>query len=105
MSWMKVIHKMHVLCGRLCYFEKVTRKPVKDDLWDLAPCSLVETGQCFRGAYCLHDQDDESWMTEVVSTSEMSANFYETIWCYIPEDSHLHTHRCENLKSQNLFTQ
>jgi hypothetical protein len=29
----------------------------EDDLfWDVAPCSLVEIDQCFRGAYCLHHQ-------------------------------------------------
>jgi hypothetical protein len=26
-------------------------------------------------------------------------NFYQTTQCYNPEDSHLHTHRRENLKS------
>jgi hypothetical protein len=26
-------------------------------------------------------------------------NFYQTTRCYNPEDSHLHTHHCENLKS------
>jgi hypothetical protein len=29
-------------------------------------------------------------MMEVVSTSETSIDFYETTWCNIPEDSHLH---------------
>jgi hypothetical protein len=38
-------------------------------------------------------------MMEAVSTSEMSVNFYQTTWRNIPEDSHLHTHRQENLKS------
>lgn len=27
-------------------------------LWDDAPCSLVEIYQCFGGAYCFCDQDD-----------------------------------------------
>jgi hypothetical protein len=22
--------------------------------WDVAPCSIVEIDQCFRGIYCLH---------------------------------------------------
>jgi hypothetical protein len=26
--------------------------------WDVAPCSLVDTDQRFRGAYCLHHQGD-----------------------------------------------
>jgi hypothetical protein len=28
--------------------------------WDIAPCSLVEVSGRFRGAYCLHHQDDKS---------------------------------------------
>jgi hypothetical protein len=39
-------------------------------------------------------------MMEAVNTSETSINFYQTTWCNIPEDSHLHTHCCENLKYQ-----
>jgi hypothetical protein len=34
-------------------------------------------------------------------------NFYQTTRCYNPEDSNLHTHRRENLKSYstcNIFT-
>jgi hypothetical protein len=38
-------------------------------------------------------------MMEAASTSETLVNFYHTTWCYNPEDSHLHTYRCENLKS------
>jgi hypothetical protein len=38
-------------------------------------------------------------MTEAVTTSETSVNFYKTKRSNIPEDS-LHTHRRENLKSQ-----
>jgi hypothetical protein len=35
---------------------------------------------------------------EVVCTSETSVNFYQTTRRNIPEDSHLHTRRRENLK-------
>jgi hypothetical protein len=44
-----------------------------------------------------------SRMMEAASTSETLVNFYQTTWCYNPEDSHLHT-RHENLKSylQNI---
>jgi hypothetical protein len=38
-------------------------------------------------------------MMEAARTSEMLANFYQAIWHYNPEDSHLHTHCCENLKT------
>jgi hypothetical protein len=37
-------------------------------------------------------------MMEAVSTSETSVNFYETTRRNIPEDSHLHIRRRENLK-------
>jgi hypothetical protein len=36
-------------------------------------------------------------MIEAVSTSEMSVDFYLTTGRKIPEDSHLHTRRRENL--------
>jgi hypothetical protein len=54
--------------------------------WDVAPCSMMEIDRRFRGAYCLHHLDDES---------------YQTGRRNIPEDSHLHTRRRENLKSQS----
>jgi hypothetical protein len=38
-------------------------------------------------------------MMEAASTSETLVNFYQTTRRYNPEDSHLHTHRRENLKS------
>jgi hypothetical protein len=37
---------------------------------------------------------------EAVSTPETSVNFYQTTRRYNPEDSHLYTHRRENLKSR-----
>jgi hypothetical protein len=36
-------------------------------------------------------------MMEAASTSEMSINFYQTTWHNNPEDSHLHSHCCEDL--------
>jgi hypothetical protein len=38
-------------------------------------------------------------MMEAATTSETLANFYKTARRYNPEDSHLRTHRRENLKS------
>jgi hypothetical protein len=38
-------------------------------------------------------------MMEALRTSETSVNFYETTRRNIPEDSHFHTRRGENLKS------
>jgi hypothetical protein len=56
--------------------------------WDVVPCSHVGVDRRFRGAYCLHHQGPET-----------SINFSVTTWHYIPEDSHLHTYRRENLNS------
>jgi len=44
-------------------------------------------------------------LMEAVSNSETSVSFYNTgiTQSYIPEDSHLHTHRRENLKYNILF--
>jgi predicted unusual protein kinase regulating ubiquinone biosynthesis (AarF/ABC1/UbiB family) len=39
---------------------------------------------------------------EAASVSETSVNFHQTTWRNIPEVSHLHTRRRENLKS-HLF--
>jgi hypothetical protein len=41
-------------------------------------------------------------MMKAASTSETSVNFYETTRRYNPEDSHLRTHRRENLKSYEV---
>jgi hypothetical protein len=41
--------------------------------WVVEPCSLVT-----------------ALMTEAVSTSETSGNFYQTTQCNNPEDSHIH---------------
>jgi hypothetical protein len=38
-------------------------------------------------------------MMEAANTSETSVNFYQTTWPNVPEDSHLHTRRRQNLKS------
>jgi hypothetical protein len=48
--------------------------------WDVAPSSLVEVHRRFRGAHCLHHQDDR--------TSETPINFYETTRRNIPQDSY-----------------
>jgi hypothetical protein len=41
-------------------------------------------------------------MMEAARTSETLVNFYQTTRRYDPEDSHIRTHRLENLKSYNL---
>jgi hypothetical protein len=52
--------------------------------WVVAPCSLVR-------AIAL--------MMEAARTSETLVNFYQTTRRYNAEDSHLRTHRRENIKS------
>jgi phosphoserine aminotransferase len=42
-------------------------------------------------------------MTEAVSTSETSVNFYQTTRRNIPEESNIHIRRRENLKSQMIL--
>jgi hypothetical protein len=57
--------------------------------WDAAPCTLVEIGRRFIGAYYLDLQSNVTLRTpmmEEVSTSETSLNFYETTRRSIPED-------------------
>jgi hypothetical protein len=41
-------------------------------------------------------------MMEAGSVSETSVNFYQTTRRFIPEDSHLHARRRENLKTHVL---
>jgi hypothetical protein len=43
-------------------------------------------------------------MMEAEITSETSTNFYEATRRNIPEDSHLHTRRHQNLKSHQTFS-
>jgi hypothetical protein len=57
--------------------------------WDIALCSLG-VDRCFRGI---------TLVMEAVWTSEMLVYSSETTRRYIPEGSHLYSHRCENLKS------
>jgi hypothetical protein len=40
-----------------------------------------------------------------IQISEMLVNLYQSAWHYNPEDSHIHTHCCENLKSYLTSTE
>jgi hypothetical protein len=70
--------------------------------WVVVPCSLVEVYQRFRGPCCLSHQGD--LMMEASRTPETLVNFYQTTRQYNPEDSHLRTHRRENLKSYKFLS-
>jgi hypothetical protein len=54
--------------------------------WVVEPCSLIAM----------------ALMMEAARTSETMVNFYKTTRRYNPEDSHLRTHRRENLKSKPI---
>jgi hypothetical protein len=62
--------------------------------WVVAPCSLVEVYQRFRGPCCLHHPGDRP-----------DDGGSKTTRRYNPEDSHLRTHRRENLKSYFEFNE
>jgi hypothetical protein len=89
-----VFRMQYILCTQNYYegfFEKI--KNEGDVFWVVAPCSLVEVNQHFKGAFCLHHQGDHPHV-EAASTSETSVT-----WRNNPEDSHLHTRCHESLKS------
>jgi hypothetical protein len=93
---------MHfIVVYRLNYHIHILKMAV---FWVVAPCSLVEIYRRFRDACCLYNQGDQAsiiaLITEGASTSETSANFYQTTRRNNPKDSHLHTRRRENLKSR-----
>jgi hypothetical protein len=71
-------------CAVYVGFEVLTAASMKMAvLWVVAPCSLVDVYQHFRGPCCLHHQGP-------VRTSETLVNFYQTTRRYNPEDSHPH---------------
>jgi hypothetical protein len=59
--------------------------------WVVAPCRLV----------CVYQRLIVLIM-EAVQTSKTMANSYRSAWRYTPGDSHLHSHRRENLKSYQV---
>jgi hypothetical protein len=92
--------------------------------WDITMCSPLKASQRFGGTYRHHLQGwicwarhglppaftlvscsvDSTLKTKVMYSSKTLANFHRTTWCYIPENSNLHNHHCENLKSYKMKT-
>jgi hypothetical protein len=64
--------------------------------WDVAPCNLIDIDRRFGGGYCQHYQVRK----QAVSSSATSE--YRTTPRNIPEDSHIHSLRLGNLKSDRL---
>jgi hypothetical protein len=58
----------------------------------IVPCNLIDVYYHFAGIYCLHHQGDETLV-----------NFYQATQHYNPADCHLHTHRCDYLKSYTTW--
>jgi hypothetical protein len=67
--------------------------------WDVALCSVVDI---YRLLEELTASFTRVLIMEAVNSSESPVNIHQTTWCNIPEDSHLHTLRRENLKSNNF---
>jgi hypothetical protein len=63
--------------------------------WDVVPCSLIEID--LRAE--MLSASIIGTMMEAVTTFETSVNFYQTTRHNVPEDSHLHIRRHENLKA------
>jgi hypothetical protein len=66
--------------------------------WDVALCSLVEVYDFSEMLAASISR--VNLMMEAASTSETLVDFYQTTRSNNSEDSHLHIHQCENLKSQ-----
>jgi hypothetical protein len=62
-------------------------------------CPLLAT--CFLLVVC--SAYPSTLKLEAVLPFETLVNFYQSTWCYTPEGSPLHSHRCDNLKSNNSF--
>jgi hypothetical protein len=84
--------------------------------WDIMPCSLLKVNQRFGGIYRLQVASLPPAFTPVsclayfstlkiqaICSSEMSVDFQWTTQHYIPEDSTVYNHCCENLESISKF--
>jgi hypothetical protein len=89
--------------------------------WEVMPCRMKDVYWHFGGMYYLYLEGQRvsqasnkllyilhtNLNMEVVHPSKTMVNMYQTTWYNISEDSILHSHYCENLKSyaeQVLFT-
>jgi hypothetical protein len=70
--------------------------------WGVAACSLIEFTDVSKVFAASIIRAMIALMMEAASTSKTSVN-YHTTRRNNPEDSHLHTCRCENLKSHHTI--
>jgi hypothetical protein len=89
----------HSKCSHLCLYMyiEICRDTKMAAFWVVAPCSLVEVYQRFRGPCCLPHPGARKM--EAARTSGTVVNFYRTTRRCNPEEGHIRTHRRENLKS------
>jgi hypothetical protein len=62
--------------------------------WDVATCSLSDIDRRLKRAYCLHHQGSKQLSNVGQYLSDYTAQH--------PEESHLHTRRCVNIKSHQI---
>jgi hypothetical protein len=100
-----------------------------DVFWDITPCNHLEDNRCFRGTMSAPSSGRKNKLSKkpalacsatafrlvscsayssalkmkVICSSETSVDFQRPTHRYIPRDSDLHNHRCENLKSYKLL--
>jgi hypothetical protein len=102
--------KCHVkTCCNIVGFEVLTAAVMKSSIfWNIMLCSLLKVSRSFGDMCCLYLQSQRSSQarnqlfscsaysstlkTEVTCSSKMSADFQQTTWRYIPEDTTLHCH-------------
>jgi hypothetical protein len=66
--------------------------------WVVAPCSLVEVYQRFRGPCCLHHQGDELiaiFILTAVRTSNLTQENEASEFVFFTSEESLHQKRCE----------
>jgi hypothetical protein len=93
-------HASAINSVRIKHSKHANMQKVEDNC--LLGCCVVQTD---ISEVLIYDPWLIALMMEKASTSETSVNFYQTTLCNIPEDSHLHTRRRENLKSHHAKTQ
>jgi hypothetical protein len=82
------------------------RKIGRDRFHILSSCVLVVPFS-FLGLIVRYPDQSLLWVIaltmEAASTSETTVNLYQTTQHNIPQDSNLHTHRREDLKSRKVY--